>query len=379
MVVSKKRRMEIMVVSFVLCFVFGLSTITSIGENSIHLTNSPTKDNVIFPQPRVNRAQVMMQVDFFGIIITIFAFIGFIVLITVYMIKFRKKRKKIEEPISSPQYTETRSIDSGSTIQALRGGEFIGNRLRFKVKVLNTSPYVITDVTVTLISYPRDSLRFEGETVKSIAKIDREGFRSPTFDFLPTQDCVKGDIIASVSYVDSRGQAHSVTTEPYQIRAVCDLLRPEVITSEEFVLKLGTLGHGKMTSKVDDWTPEEMHDKVLHILRSSNFFEVSSELSQFDDHIESKIKGWAKGIYTGNNIGVEIVVSGKSGINGATCNISMAGEDQAMIMPAIDEFCQKINAWLCPKCGGALPFESVEELKAGKSVACPFCGVTMDR
>ncbi|MHA2160699.1 MAG: hypothetical protein ACXABE_17525, partial [Candidatus Thorarchaeota archaeon] len=67
-------------------------------------------------------------------------------------------------------------------VEVRRGGEFIGNRMRFKVKVLNDSPYIITDVTVYLLSYPQDALKFAGEDHDSFFnKIEPGGFRSPTF------------------------------------------------------------------------------------------------------------------------------------------------------------------------------------------------------
>ncbi|TXT57828.1 MAG: exported protein of unknown function [Candidatus Thorarchaeota archaeon] len=296
------------------------------------------------------------------------------IILGIYIIR---RRQKSRELISTEK--KVSSLGADAIVQVMRGGEFVGNRFRFKVKILNKSPLVITDISVTLVSYPRDSLVLEGETSKIIPKLDPEGFRSPSFDLLPTQDCVKGDLIASVTYVDSRGRAHSIMSEPFTIRAVCDLLSPEVISVEEYMLKLATLGHGEMALKVEDWTPEQMHEKTLQILRNSNFFEVDSKIEHTRAYIESRIKGWAKGIYTGKNLGVEIVITGRAGIKGATCKVTMSGEDNAMIMPAIDEITKKLGAWLCPKCGAALPFDSVEVLKKGKSVACPFCGVTMDR
>jgi hypothetical protein len=266
-----------------------------------------------------------------------------------------------------------------SEVKVLRGAEFVGNRLRYKVKVQNDSRYIITDVTVSLISYPKDSLKIDGDITKIISKIESNGFRSPTFDFLPTADCVKGDVTAAVSFVDPEGQAHSVTTEPYTIRAVCDLLQTEVIEAKEFELKLSELEHGETTLRIEDWTPEVMYTKTLQILESSNFFEVSSESNEFEEHVESRITGWARGKYTGKNIGIEVIITGRPRLLGASCKVQVSGEDQAMIMPAMDEISQKLGAWLCPMCGGNLPVQMVNELKAGKSIACPFCGVTVDR
>lgn len=272
-----------------------------------------------------------------------------------------------------------RSKESQGEIKALRGGEFVGNRLRFKVKVVNDGTTVITDLVITVVSYPKDALKLEGEQTTSIAKIEPHGFRSPTFDFLPMRDCVKGNITASVSYVDSEGNAHSMMTDPYVIRAVCDLLRPESISPEEFMLKLTTMDHGEMSARVEDWTPEDMHTKSLQVLKNSNFFEVTSSSEEIGDNICYTIKGWARGIYTNKSLGIEIEISGQPECRGAICKLIMSGEDEAMIMPAIDEIAQKLAAWLCPVCGGNLPMNLVNELKAAKSIACPFCGTTIDR
>ncbi|MHA2153214.1 MAG: hypothetical protein ACXAAQ_14655, partial [Candidatus Thorarchaeota archaeon] len=247
------------------------------------------------------------------------------------------------------------------------------------VKVVNNTPNVITDLTVTLSSYPKDSLNLEGDVSKFVPKIDPQGFRSPSFEFLPTQDCVKGYVVASISYVDHYGKVYSMTTEPYTIRAVCDLLTPESISPEDFELRLTSFNHGEITLKVDDWTPEEMQSKTQIVLESSKFFEVSSETEKIREHIESRFTGWAKGKYTNKNIGVKITITGLLGVRGATCKIQMSGEDNAMIMPAIDEIGKKLSAWLCPRCGAGLSVESIREIKASKSTVCPFCGISLDR
>ena len=148
---------------------------------------------------------------------------------------------------------------------------------------------------------------------------------------------------------------------------------------QDFQLRIAEMEPGEMTIKVEEWTPEEMHSKTIHVLETSNFFEVDERRKESDGIVQSKITGWAKGKYTGKSIGVEISVSGKPGQKGATCKITMSGEDSAMVMPAMDEISQKLAAWLCPRCSAGLPQEAVDQLKDGNSVACPFCGVSMDR
>jgi hypothetical protein len=314
---------------------------------------------------------------------------GVLLIVAVVYINRRRTPKEkpgtaMEKGAPPPPGTGAVALDVNAPIaeadvKALRGGEFTGNRFRYKVKVVNNSDYVITDTTVTLLSYPRDSLKLDGDVTKIVPKIDPEGFRSPSFGFTPTQDCVKGNIVASVSFVDHKGVAHSLTTQPYTIRAVCDLLTAESITPENFKIKLSSMNHGELIVEVKEWTPEEMGIKTLAILESSNFYEVSMESSKVGEYAETRVTGWAKGKYTGKNVGIEITITGKPEVQGATCKVRMSGEDEAMILPAIDEIKQKLGAWLCPRCSGALPADLVGELKAGRSVACPFCGVTIDR
>ncbi len=315
-----------------------------------------------------------------------------VVIVALIIVRKRKKLDEslkvdeIEDPAVITEDTlyleekiEEQLVSDQKSVHALRGAEFVGNRLRLKVKVVNDTSTVITDVTITISSYPRDSLTLEGDISRIVPKIDPQGFRSPTFEFLPTQDCVRGNIVASISFADHHGEVHSMSTEPYIIRAVCDLLTPENISPEDFNLRLNDLEHGETTLRVEEWTPEEMQAKTLKVLETSNFFEVSCETEKIQEHVQSRVTGWAKGKYTGKNIGVEIAITGLPGIKGATCIVRMSGEDDAMIMPAIDEIGKKLSAWLCPMCGGGLPIESVREVKAGKTTVCPFCGISIDR
>lgn len=284
----------------------------------------------------------------------------------------------VTQAISDVKRDPPRKTSEG--VEVRRGGEFIGNRMRFKVKVLNDSPYIITDVTVYLLSYPKDALKFTGEDHDSFfTKIEPGGFRSPTFDFLPTQDCVKGEIVAGVSYMDMRGDPHTLTAKPFVIRSVCDLLLPQQVTPEDFQLKLKELECGEIVIKIKEWTPEEMFEKALRIVDESNFFEVSSKTEETEGVFFGTIIGFAKGKYTGKEVGVEITITGPENVKGASCTIQVSGEDQAMILPAIDDLRERLSAWLCPMCSSPLTLANVEELRKGDVVTCPFCGVSIGR
>ncbi|MBN2228449.1 MAG: hypothetical protein JW779_02575 [Candidatus Thorarchaeota archaeon] len=267
-----------------------------------------------------------------------------------------------------------------NVVRVLRGGAFIGNRIRFKVKVANESEYTITDIMVHLVSYPRDALRFDGDDdAIHFSKIEPGGFRSPSFEFIPTQDCVRGEIVAGVTYIDTRGKAHTQTTRPYEIRAVCDLLIPEEITPEDFQQTVQSLHSGELVVSVDDWTPQEMYEKALVILEQANFSGVSAGVDSEEDVVTAKIEGWARGKYTDKGVGVQLLISGRSGEKGACCTIRILGEDSALVLPAIEDLRNRLTTWLCPKCRSTLQVESVKQLRKGGVVECPYCGVTIGR
>ena len=287
---------------------------------------------------------------------------------------YEAERKFILSQVETPVIR-----DEKADVKVLRGGEFVGNRFRFKVKVVNNGKYVITDITVMMLTYPKDSLRLDSEDTKKISKIDPEGFRSPSFEFLPTSDCVKGSLIATVSLMDHLGRLTTQHTEAFTIRAVCDLLRPETLTHSEFLQKLILMKNSEMLSRIEDWTPEEMHAKTLQVLKGSNFFQVTDELEREGEHIEIETEGWARGKYTGKPLGVKITITGKSKELGATCRVRIFGEDDSMIIPAMDEITQNLTAWLCPICGGKLEDAKIQNLKAGNPVSCSFCNATIER
>jgi hypothetical protein len=105
----------------------------------------------------------------------------------------------------------------------------------------------------------------------------------------------------------------------------------------------------------------------------------SAAVSRKLKELYAKISGSAKGKYTGKSVGVQISISGPAGIKGASCMIKVSGEDQAMILPAIDDLRERLSAWLCPMCASILTLENVEDLREGKVISCPFCSVSIGR
>ena len=175
------------------------------------------------------------------------AAIGFVVLGIIFL-KRRKTMIALHEP--SIKIDKDTSKKSPREVSVFRGGEIVGGKFDYKVKVLNNTDFVINNVTITIIAYPEDCMVLSGSAIKTLKRIEPDGFRSPQFTFRPTKDCVEGEIIATVSYMDHQNHAVTLSAEPYRIRSVCDLLKPLESSLEEFdamlcpVNQLPAIEHG---------------------------------------------------------------------------------------------------------------------------------------
>ena len=90
------------------------------------------------------------------------------------------------------------ALPADPDVKILRGCEIVGGKYEYKAKIQNETDHIINKVTVSIISYPEHCMKLEGKRIKSIAIIEPTGFRSPQFTFVPTKDCVEGDIHATI-------------------------------------------------------------------------------------------------------------------------------------------------------------------------------------
>ncbi|MBN2229970.1 MAG: hypothetical protein JW779_10330 [Candidatus Thorarchaeota archaeon] len=266
------------------------------------------------------------------------------------------------------------STGSGGSVEIKRGGEWSGSEFKFKVKVWNTSENVITDVAVQIHSYPRDSMKLEGKDRKEIPKIDPGEFRSPEFLLLPTQDCVKGNIIATVTYMDHKGKVETHTTEKFQIKAVCDLLVPEHLTTEEFQIKTEHLPENTQQLTVDGFDDSELTARVKEVLELNNFSVINTLREEKRDGASYSTLGWSRGKYTKKGVAVKVIVHSEDETQATRIDIHVIGEDPDMLGPVQDELGSKLNPWNCPYCRARLDFETAAQIRENRLAECKNCG-----
>jgi DNA-directed RNA polymerase subunit RPC12/RpoP len=293
--------------------------------------------------------------------------------------------EELPEGISSVSDFETsKVIDEDSTsnvegINVLRGCEIVGGKFDYKVKVQNDSEYVITNVVVTIVGFPKDAISLSGECASMLPRIEVGGFRSPQFSFTPSKDCVEGSIIATVSFIDFKDNVHTLHVEPYIIKSVCDMLQPLEATPKELEKVFSDFDCSDQEFDLQ-WNAGVTFNKIRRLLPSKNFYIVNQEVQEMGTSYVGKISGFAEGKYSGKRIAAIITVRGESNGRSCTINIEILGDDLTMLPTTIVELSSSITAWTCLFCYGSLSTESVLKLKARTTIKCEHCthSLTLD-
>ena len=291
-----------------------------------------------------------------------------------------KSTPPIEAPVETSPETfevEVEPVDGPETgVQVLRGCEIVGGKFDYKVKVVNNSGYVITNVTVGIVAYPMDCMELAGESVKTISRIEVGGFRSPQFTLYPTKDCVQGKIVATVSFIDFLDQLHTESVEPYLIRSVCDLLLPSKRTSADFDRLLKNLEKTQQEQTLE-WNAQVLFTKAEKILPLKNFHVVDAEEHVVSGEFIGTIRGYAEGKYTKNKVAIVMMICGPENGRHSTVKVEALGEDVSMLPTTIDELADTMDSWVCLRCGAPLDVEEVEELGRRQPIRCKYCTHTL--
>ncbi|MHA1479893.1 MAG: hypothetical protein ACTSQZ_00505 [Candidatus Thorarchaeota archaeon] len=226
------------------------------------------------------------------------------------------------------------------------------------------------------MAYPEDSMEVSGSTIKKLRRIEPVGFRSPQFTFNPTKDCVEGQILATVTFLDHQNKLRVFEVEPYIIRSVCDLLKPLEFPMDKFERVLTSM---ECTSEEHhlNWNAQVLFEKAKILLPSKNFYIIDHSGHTIAGEFSSTIRGFAEGKYTGKRVAVQVLITGPADGNQARVVLEGLGDDMAMIPTTIYEVARGIESWICMNCVGVLVPDEVIRIKSGIPIICNYCGHTL--
>ncbi|MHA1521254.1 MAG: NosD domain-containing protein [Promethearchaeota archaeon] len=223
-----------------------------------------------------------------------------------YLILKEKKQKQQKKRDVSPSPTST--TFSGRQVKITRGGDWKieGNLsiFHYKVKVLNKSRYVITQIQILLTGLPK-GLEVEKDRY-IIDSLKPKAFESPTFKFRASDSCVGDFIEGIVIYNSPTGHQITSNIEPFEICYVCNLLVPKQVSQQEFDQKTEFMKESRLTIE-SDLEFSDLERKIEGIIHNCNFA-LLQKLNQNQSDKYKKFEAFAEGLYDKQDVGLSVAV-----------------------------------------------------------------------
>ncbi|KAF5418083.1 MAG: Formylglycine-generating enzyme, required for sulfatase activity, contains SUMF1/FGE domain [Candidatus Methanocomedens sp.] len=129
-----------------------------------------------------------------------------------------------------------------SDIEIIRGYEVLpDNNVRFGIRVINNSKFLIVDVDV-ILDYSESLFKLDGDTIQNLGIINPTVPHTAEFILKPLGCIHREEIAATVRYKDHTGKRHTLDMRPKEVHCVCPFLKGKPMNSGEF-FELSESGH----------------------------------------------------------------------------------------------------------------------------------------
>lgn len=261
-----------------------------------------------------------------------------------------------------------------------RWGEIIGGTYTYKVKIENGSYYVIKNVMTKIVAYPRDCMKLDDAESKTINRINSGRFGTVSFSLSPTASFVKGEIRATVSYLDNLKNICLENVESLEVGSVCGFLNPLETSVEDFKRIISGM---KATSEEQtlQWNSEILFLKTKALLTFCNFHVVDAKRTVENGQLRGEISGLAVGKTTDEKMAVQLSITGLIDGNDTRVIVMVLGESVPLLQVALGEVLRGLDSWTCINCGATLEVNQVTTLQSNQQVTCRSCqqSLTIDR
>ncbi|MFX1276482.1 MAG: SBBP repeat-containing protein [Promethearchaeota archaeon] len=234
--------------------------------------------------------------------IIIGSIIGIAGISTITMLGIIRTRNKRVRALSTPQFFI-------KDVEVVRGGDWMVEAaqsvFQFKIKIKNTSHYVISNIQVIISAVP-PGLELLSDKSYNFSDLSQNSFVSPTFKFKAKESCVGNTIESLVSFRDIEGHIQTINVEPFEIKYVCNLLVPKPISKQEYEQKTAKMSEKKIVLDCD-MSPEEMERELSDILRVNNFYVLDKTPEPLGSEIRS-LEGYAEGKYDKKDVALSVMM-----------------------------------------------------------------------
>ncbi|MFX0045270.1 MAG: HEAT repeat domain-containing protein [Candidatus Hermodarchaeota archaeon] len=222
-----------------------------------------------------------------------------------------------EAEILEVEPTATRTSDD---VTVASGVTISDNVLEFKVTVANDSEELATDITITVLSFPADSLRLLGEKTQTIEALKPGDRGTQTFAFEIDSEAIEGEIITSVNFFDSSFDKVTAKAGNCFVRSLYSQLRPLEMSLDEFAdMRKGKAYWNR--EHVVEAPPRSLFKLTKDILERKNLYPLRVESEKKEDMFMGVVVGAGIGRYTSSRVIVTVTAVGH--VKGDLCRLRM--------------------------------------------------------
>ncbi len=250
--------------------------------------------------------------------------------------------EKWENPAQILLDTDAIPLKTSDTVVVVSTYNATPESLEFGITVENQSEELIHEVSIKVLLYPNEGLKPVEPLAQMIETIEPGGSESIIFGFDVINECVEGEFVSSVHFIDSKGEDIAAISGNIFVRSVFEQFEPLEITPEEIL---------SLKSELKKWNREhslaveakELFDILKDLFLNWNLYTIQSECTEKENMFMGVVSGMAKGRITDMKLAVTLTVVGRIDDDLLKLRIDVLCEDPEILHTVASVLFEKIQ------------------------------------
>jgi hypothetical protein len=240
------------------------------------------------------------------------------------------------------QIPESTPIRTSDDVIVTNGYQISDTKLQFRSTIANKTSETISEVTITILSFPPDSLLQPFGITQIISSIKSGKSESVEFEFYVNSEAIEGEIVSSVIFVNGDGERIAAKSGNCFIRSIYSQIEPFEMTTDEFqAMKKGkTIWNREHVVEVE---AKMLFKIVKKLAKRNNLHSLRTDSSVKDGMMMGVITGTGKGKFANARLTVTITLVGKVGEGISKVRIDTISDDSELIQIAASEFFERLQ------------------------------------
>lgn len=237
---------------------------------------------------------------------------------------------------------EPTPLRTNDDVTVMSGVSISDSELEFRVTVNNVSEDLAADLTITVLTYPADSLRLVEDNTQTVEALKPGGREVRTFRFEITSEAIEGEIITSVTFFDRNYDKVAAKAGNCFVRSLYNQIQPLEMSLDEFSeMKRGKAYWNR--EHVVEANPKSLFKLVKETLTRKNLHLLRAESSKQDEMSMGVAVGTGLGKFSASRISVTVTIVGHAKGDLSKLRIDVLSEDSELLQVAASELFESLQ------------------------------------